>query len=433
MADPHEKESTTTTTGQDEFSRGWRIIVLSFIGSATAASTIPTYSMGAMIVPLEEAFNWRRSDLLATITFVYLSMVFSSHLAGWMNKKYGMKPVTIGSLILLSISFFLMSQMDRAGGSIWILYTALFLLTFAGVGTLPVTWTTLTGLWFEKKRGVALAIVMSGTGVSAFCFPPLIAYVTEAWGWRAGFITMGLLPLVFTLPLALKWSLPVPVNLLKKANESLNARRSRSEMIPLPGIDLKGAIRSWRFWLISVSMGMVASGIVVMIVNGVPLLRDMGYSSIQAGQMFSAYGISLIVGRILVGYLVDHWWAPGVAFIAMALPGVGCLLLLMDMPAVYLVIGIAMVGVGAGAEMELAAYLVARYFGMRDYGRLFGIQFSIITGAICLGPVWSALVYEITEGYRIILIANIIMFTIGAALPLALGKYPHFKAMNAER
>src|SRR5690606_41850558 len=57
------------------------------------------------------------------------------------------------------------------------------------------------------------------------------------------------------------------------------------------------------------------------------LLQDKGYSAIEASQIFGAFGISLVAGRVLVGYLVDRLWAPGVAFVALALPALGCFIL----------------------------------------------------------------------------------------------------------
>jgi hypothetical protein len=92
--------------------------------------------------------------------------------------------------------------------------------------------------------------------------------------------------------------------------------------------------------------------------------------------------LSLILGRVIVGHLVDRLWAPGVAAAALGLPALGCLLLGISgaNDTGWLVLGVMLVGIGAGAEFDLAAFLVSRYFGMRDYGRLFGIHLTDHTG-----------------------------------------------------
>src|SRR5690606_8263329 len=188
-----------------EFKQGWRFIILALVGVATSSAVMPLYGFGAMVVPLEEALGFRRSDLLATITFSSFGAVFSSQLAGVLNRRYGIKPVTVASLIGLPLMFVVMSQVDRLGGSIWILYGLFFLVTFAGVGTLQVTWTQVVNPWFDKNRRLALAMTRSGSGVAGLTLPSLVTSAVELWGWRAGFLAMALLPLLVTLPLALMW------------------------------------------------------------------------------------------------------------------------------------------------------------------------------------------------------------------------------------
>src|SRR5690606_3046197 len=126
------------------------------------------------------------SDLLATVTFSSFGAVFSSQLAGSLNRRYGIKRVTVWSLLGLPLAFLLMSQVDRLGGSIWTLYGLFFLVTFAGVGTLQVTWTQVVNLWFDKNRGLALAMILSGSGIAGLVLPPMVTTAVEMWGWRGG-------------------------------------------------------------------------------------------------------------------------------------------------------------------------------------------------------------------------------------------------------
>ena len=70
-----------------EFKFGWRFIILALVGVATSSAVMPLYGFGAMVVPLEEALGFRRSDLLATITFSSFGAVFSSQLAGVLNRR----------------------------------------------------------------------------------------------------------------------------------------------------------------------------------------------------------------------------------------------------------------------------------------------------------------------------------------------------------
>lgn len=404
-----------------EFRIGWRIVLLSLVGVGTSAAVMPLYGFGAMVVPLEQAFGWDRGALLATASFLSLGAVISSQLAGWLNRAYGMRPVALASMVTLSLMFLFMSQIDRMGGSILILYGCFLLGTFAGIGTLQITWTQLTNLWFDKNRGLALAIVLSGSGVAAIVLPSLITAVVEQWSWRAGFISLALIPILITFPLAWFWLTPTD------SNGTASTPMPGVPAVEIPGIAFSTAVRSARYWLINGSMVLVASAIMIMVINTVPLLRDKGFSAIEAGSIFSTFGISLVAGRVFVGYLIDRLWAPGVAWVALSLPAIGCVMLYMiDDNIAYLIFGVMLIGAGAGAEYDIAAFLVARYFGMRDYARLFGVQMGAISGGVCIAPTFAAWLYGASGSYASILLVNAALFLVGAALLLGLGRYPRF-------
>lgn len=85
-----------------------------------------------------------------------------------------------------------------------------------------------------------------------------------------------------------------------------------------------------------------------------------------------------------------------------------------------------LVGIGAGAEFDVAAFLVSRYFGMREYGRLFGIHLGLITLASTLAPWLFGQLYRSTGTYQATLMICGPVFLIGGLSLLALGRYPIF-------
>src|SRR5690606_13205157 len=143
----------------------------------------------------------------------------------------------------------------------------------------------------------------------------------------------------------------------------------------LVGMSLGETARSLRFWLCNIALLLSVTAMVGMVTSTIPMLRDKGLSASDAAMAFSVYGVSLILGRVVVGYLVDRLWAPGVAFVVLAMPAVGCLMFsVVDTHLHSLMLASALVGLGAGAEMDIAAFLMARYFGMRDYSRIFSLH-----------------------------------------------------------
>jgi MFS family permease len=401
-----------------EFKLGWRALLVAVAGVATSVNATLLYGFSAMIVPLEKAFGWSRAELQPAITFLFLGAILSSQVVGWLNQRYGLRKVTLLSLAALSCGFLLLTQLR---GSVWSLYLSFMAIAWAGLGTLQVTWTNLVNLWYERNRGLALAITLSGTGIAAIVMPPLVTKLTDIWGWQGGFVVMALMASLVAIPLVAIW-MRAPVLI-----DAADAGQPAIKPAALSGLSFHAGLRSARFWRCNIALTMVVSAILGIVTNGVPMLRERGMSAMEAGQIFSSFGISLILGRVVVGYLVDRLWAPAVAAVALFLPAIGCVLFGMaGGSAPLLVLATLLVGIGAGAEFDLAAFLVARYFGLRDYGRLFGVHLGLITLGSSLSPLLFGALYKATGSYMALLAYCTICFTAGALLLLTLGRYPVF-------
>lgn len=87
-------------------------------------------------------------------------------------------------------------------------------------------------------------------------------------------------------------------------------------------------------------------------------------------------------------------------------------------------LAVCLVGVGTGAEFDMSAYLVSRYFGLEHYGRLFGINLGLITAGSMLAPLMYAAMYQASGGYGPLLAYSTTCCVIGPALLLTLGRMP---------
>lgn len=405
-------------TASGEFARGWRIVLLALAGAGTTASVTLLYGFGTLVLPLQKAFGWSRGDLQLAISCLSAGVVVASQLAGWCNLRWGLRRMTLVSLVGLALALFAITSVQ---GSIWWLYLAFFLSPIAGTGITFVTWTQLVSHWFDHRRGLALALVLCGSGLSAAILPPLMSWAIERWDWRAGFIVLGLLPLMLTLPLALAWFRATPPG-------APVAKAVTAAAAPMPtGDDFRTAVRSRKFWTLNLALTLVVSAIVGMVTNTVPLLRDIGLTATQAGSVFGSFGIALITGRVVAGWLIDRVWAPGVAAVALFLPCIGCLMLWSanaSWATAWLVTAVCLVGAGTGAEFDLSAYLVSRYFGLQHYGRLFGIHLGLITAGSMLAPLMFSAMYKASGGYAPMLAYAAACCIVGPLLLLTMGRMP---------
>lgn len=400
----------------NEFRTSWRILALAVLGIGISINSSLLYGFGTLVVPLEETFGWSRSALQIAITFLFIGAVIALQVVGWLNLRYGLKKVTTISISLTVLGYLAATQIS---GSIWTLYLVFVLIPILSIGCLAVSWTQLLNMWFEKNRGLALAIGLSGTGLAAATIPPLLSWGISTWDWRAAFIILALINLLLLLPLTVCWFL-VPKSKERDCKvDNLAAQRS------LIGMTFKEGFTSRKFWICNISLALVISVIIGMVTNTIPILRDLGLSAEEAGLIFGGFGLSLVFGRVLVGYLLDRVWPPGISALSLAMPAFGCIIFLSGTADFTLLLLAAIsIGFGAGAEFDISAFLIARYFGLKEYGRLFGFHIGLLTATSAAAPLLFATFYSLTGSYKLMLIYCLTCSIIGPLMLLALGRPP---------
>lgn len=417
------RNSTTSAhAGNDfsEFKRGWHIVLLGLFGICTSISAALLYSFGTLVIPLEQAFGWSRGDLQASITFLFAGVAISTQLVGGLYRRYGLRRVAIVSMVLQVVGYL---AITRIQGSIGWLYLAFFIMPIICAGTIAITWTQLVNLWFERNRGLALAVILCGTGLMAMILPPLLSRLIAAYGWQAGFIALAAMPMLFTLPLSLMWlRMPAPL-----ASADATPQKALAQ---LTGMSFRQALRSGMYWGFNVALILSVSLTVGMVTNLVPMLQSKGLSPQQASQIFSSFGISIIGGRLLVGYLLDRYSPSVVAAVSLALPALGCAIFLLGgaQNTSLLVLATLCIGASAGAEFDLAAFLMARYFGLKDYARIFGLHLCLITIVSGLVPMLFGHLYDVYGSYSAVLVCCFCCAIIGPIILLWLKMEPAFLA-----
>lgn len=404
-----------------EFKAYWRVLLLSVLGIAISINAVLLYGFGTLVLPFETTFGWSRSAQQVAITFLYGGAVVGLQAVGWLNKLYGIQRVTVVSLLLMSLGYLACTQL--IGGSVWTLYLMFAVLPVMGMGALAVTWTQLINLWFVENRGLALAIGLSGTGITAVVAPNMMAWSIEQYSWQAPFVLLAFLNLLL-IPVSLLWfRLPQQESSADMQPEQADARALASQ-----GVGFREGLTAPKFWICNLALGLVVSAVVGIVTNTIPILIDAGFAMSEAALIFSFFGFSLITGRLIVGYLLDRLWPPGVAACSLILPAVGCMVFLSGADSfALLALAVVLFGLGAGAEFDIAAFLIARYFGLADYGRLFGFHQGLITVASSLAPLMFAAMYLQSQDYKLMLYYCTVATLLGPLMLLRLGRPPNYK------
>lgn len=395
-----------------EFRSGWLAVLASAVGVGVGLTGLPFYTFGVFITPIEEAFGWSRSSIAAGMMFLNAGTVFLSPFLGILMDRFGTKVLAVPSLIGLALGFVALSF---SGPGIASFYAAWIAVAILGCGTTPLTWTRAVSAKFNKHRGLALGLTLVGTGVASAVGPGLVQQAIDAGGWQAGYRAIAIFIVLVALPLSV-------IGLDKSSERTSGESAKIAEAVT--GLSFRQALRRPAFWLIFCGIFLVIVGQAGSTVHFIPLLRDRGFPASTAASVISALGISVILGRLLVGYLLDRFHAPHVARIFLALPALALILLFLreDLGSAWL--AAILLGIAAGAEVDLLAYLVGRYFGLRSYGAIYGVILSAFAFGAGLGPVITGAAYDAAGNYNFALLCGAGVFCLGALLIGSLGPYP---------
>jgi OFA family oxalate/formate antiporter-like MFS transporter len=171
-------------------------------------------------------------------------------------------------------------------------------------------------------------------------------------------------------------------------------------------------------------VGIALGGVVF---NLIPLLVDRGLGAAEAAKLFGLYGLCVIFGRLLSGWLLDKFWAPAVGFVLLLAPTCATLMLGSGVHTIAAIAtAICLMGVAGGAEFDLIAYLTGRYFGRRNFAALYAGQYAIFGATSGIAPALYGAFHDATGSYAVVMwISSGLFLSAGAAL-LLLGRYPDF-------
>jgi predicted MFS family arabinose efflux permease len=230
---------------------------------------------------------------------------------------------------------------------------------------MPTVWVASVSSHFTAARGLAVAIALSGTGVSTSLVPIVAQYMVADYGWRGAYLGLAAIWAVVVLPLVL---------LFFRDASGRRGRADKDEAQPtaeLPGLTVREGFTSPQFYKLGLAAFLSMSAGVAIIINIVPVLRSTGLTPTTAAWVGGIIGVSTITGRIIGGWLMDRFSASRIAAVSAAGAAVLPLALLLFPGSVPVAAaGVAFYGLMGGAKVPAVVYLASRHFGQRAFGTL---------------------------------------------------------------
>jgi predicted MFS family arabinose efflux permease len=401
-----------TLTSRQEWRAYWPVVLGVFLAMATGYAAW-TFVQSLLIKPLAADFGWTRSQIAVAFSANGF-LVFIAPLMGRVVDRIGVRPVLVVCMTGIGVCYLGLANM----GGVYPLFVGLHIALYVfGIGTTGVAFTRAVTSWFARSLGAALAVSRIGLSLLGAALPIVVFHLIAGHGWQAGYYTLAALALLVGLPVS--WFLVRDRRPTRVAGQAAGAAAR-------PGLgDWLELIRNHRVLLLSVAAACTYAPTVGVLSQLQPLLTDKGLDPALAAEFAGLLVISVVAGTLITGFLVDRIWAPLVACVFTLAPVIGLFLLLparLDAPAAAA--AVILIGLAQGAEIDVVAYMVSRYFGMSRYALIYGLGVMFIGLGAAAAAVLFAASHDVLKSYNPALMGAAVVFVLGAVCYLALGRYP---------
>ncbi len=364
-------------TAQTEATRSGILTTLgATVGLAFGPSVIANLTVTAYITPIEQEFGWLRSDVSFAFSLVAYMIVVVSPLQGMLVDRFGPRRVVLTSIPLFALS---LAAIYLTPGNIYVYYFLWALVPIAGLGLWPLGYLQAVTPWFDRKLGLALGCANAGIGVGSTFLPMLvIGPIIAAYSWRHAVLAIAFLVLFVS------W--PVVAYCLREPSAAEVAARKLTAAGKSFGLAFKQAMREPTFWMLNLGFFLLGVTATSLVTQQVPLLRDAGWTVDETTRLQTTFGFGLLFARVAVGFVIDHIFAPRVLTTVSIGGAVACVLYAMYPDLGY--VSAILIGFLLGAEFDVLAFLIKRYYGNVAYGRIYGVIFGVFYLGSAVG-IWG--------------------------------------------
>jgi len=400
---------------------GWKnAFLLTFIYMATTGLVF--YAFSVIFPVMLKDTGWNRGDASIAITVAMLAGAFLIPLAMKLLNKYGSRKVIIVGLAILFVDLFILSTVISKLWQ-WILIWGIALpIGRMLCGLIPAQVSIM--FWFNRKRAMAMGVLMSGAPIAGFFAPPLYTWFMEHMGgWRFGWMLSTVVVLV-ALVLSF-WVRSKPSDMgqypdgtapgSNQTGQGTQPSESAKTYRTLTPWALKEVLKSRAIWMLTVTNIIQGMGLGLVINHGVLHLTDIGYDPMPAAQILSVMIICSGIVRFPIGWLADRIESRWIIFLAMILniagfvgfwqaPSFGLLILL---GAAY--------GISYGTILTIMPTIHGNYYGPEVYASITGFlgPFVTIIGAVV--PTIAGYAVESFGSYNEIFLVITILLVVGIA------------------
>ncbi|MBI5277056.1 MAG: MFS transporter [Burkholderiales bacterium] len=365
------------------WTRLWVSLLLMTVGGSGM------YSITVVLPRIQSEFGVDRADASLPYTLTMIGFGAGGILMGRLSDRFGvLVPVLLGAAGL-GVGY----VAAGLAPNLWLLGIVQGVLIGA-LGT-SATFAPLvadTSQWFDRRRGIALAICMSGNYTAGAVWPPVMQYFIDSVGWRQTYVGMGVFCLLSMAPLALVLKRRPPPQLPRDAPR-FDAQPTASDrpMGMAPG---------------TVQALLCVAGVACCVAMSMPQVHivaycgDLGFGAARGAEMLSLMLAMGVVSRLASGWISDRIGGLRTLLLGSVLQGIALLLFLPFDGLVSLYVVSAMFGLFQGGIVPSYALIVREYFSPAEAGARVGTVLMATLLGMALGGWMSGAVFDLTGSYR---------------------------------
>lgn len=379
---------------------GWGVLAAAFTGVMVSFAPIVPYTFSLFLDPLHAAFGWSREAMGAAFALAAITVALVSPCIGILLDRFAPRRIILPAILGFALALAALSRLTPHIGQF---YLTFFVLGLVANGTAQFAYTRTILTWFSKRRGFALALLLTGSGVGSVFIPPLTEWMIQHHGWRNAYLMLGGIAVL---------GLPLTALLLRNHPDAATAHVERAT----DGMSVAAALRTAAFWILALITILSAFSENGLVTNLAAILTQHGVRASSAAVALSIRGGAGIIGRLFIGFAIDRVSPQRIQTLVLVLAAAGTLILAFAGTGWMALLGAAVLGVGLGSEADVGPYLLAHYFGRRHFSVLYGLTWTAYAIGGATGPLWIGHLYDRAGGYQ----PRFIVYLAGVAFAAAI-------------
>jgi MFS family permease len=382
---------------------------------------IVVFSFSVFFKPMVADFHASRAAVSFAFSLANTMGALSIPCVGMVIDRFGAKRLIVVSTFFYSL---VLCAALWVGVSLWQLYLFYALLNIAmTAGSAPVPYGVVISHWFNRYRGLALALAMMGIGIGSVVLPILAERLIAMFGWRSTFAIFGGAVLLVPLPVLAAGLQNDPEQRGLQPDGDERATLLHVQPQAKTGMNWHEIWHSPTFWQLLCIFSLAGASVHGVALHMAAIFTDRGVSAARAATATSLVGAAVIVGRLCSGYLLDRMFAPRVAILFYSATALGITILCTGVRGNLAFVAAFLSGLGMGAEVESMAYMMSRYFGLAAFGTSYGAAFGAFMISGSAGVLLMGAGYDRFHSYTVPLASFCVAMALTVILLARLGQY----------